>query len=352
MHLGAPVKGQHAVGFRIPIHRGQRRDAQPFDRIAEEQLRADVHHLPFAGGALGDVHAIGARNRGAVHQRIDRHIGMPVLGLFDVKLGKQREFLGRGHARVDRKAARRHAILSERPRGAEIARAQKADPVGLQVRVHQPEAGKPGALGQLPRRAVLGHVKEARVILDLPRLAVLDNADLDRIAEIGAKVKELHRHIADLHGFFGPEADLPMRVIVDLFQHVGLCHDRRLPGLAGQIAGALGQHVEAEALRRAIGRRELCLGGRAGGGGSVLCQSRRRRQQRGQHQRQGGGVKGGRFAKAQDRNSVRSGRDAGHAGHTGSIAIAREAGMASEMLSRGRKMHKLRDLADPLPRSA
>ena len=70
VHLGPPVDGGGLRRLGIPVHRGQRRDAEALDVLAQEQRGLDVHD--HALGAL-QREAVGAGEARPVEQRVDDH---------------------------------------------------------------------------------------------------------------------------------------------------------------------------------------------------------------------------------------------------------------------------------------
>jgi hypothetical protein len=175
---------------------------------------------------------------------------------------------------------------ADRPYWRSAPSVQKRDPVAFQVGAHQAKTRKPRFGFQRAGRAVLGHVKVVGGIDHLAGGGAVNDEHLDRLAEIGPQMKELHRGIADGHRRFGAKADAPMRVIVDLFQNLGVLDRGRHIGLARQRRRAGGQHVKAELGRRRQHRRHRR---NSGGGGGLLGGSGDGRHQGGQ-KGQGGEV--------------------------------------------------------------
>jgi hypothetical protein len=155
-------------------------------------------------------------------------------------------------ARIDREPAGREPELPRVAGGAPVGGAEHRHPVVLRVGVHHPEAGEARAR-QPPRRMPVGHVEERGGEQDLPRRAVLDDVDLDRLLEVAPRMEEPHLRRP---GHVAPErrllavADLVVQVVVDALQQRGLRHHRRGVGQGRQAPRRRLQVVERERRRR------------------------------------------------------------------------------------------------------
>src|SRR6185437_16181483 len=107
--LRAPVVGRRTVAGAVPVHAGQRREAEQADRLAEVQLVLDVLHQ--AGGRALVADAERAGEAGAVQQRVDHQ---PLGRLLEPERGEAGELLASRADRVDGDAAGREAVLVER----------------------------------------------------------------------------------------------------------------------------------------------------------------------------------------------------------------------------------------------
>ncbi len=186
-----------AARLAIPVHAGERRDPEPGDRLAREQLRRDLHVDVMHAVRLSLValrrHAIGAGNARTVEQRIKNKRRVVRRSGLEPEFGEAREFLRRREARVDGEAAGGEAILIERPGGAEIGGAHEREPVGLEIRRHDAEAREPDIVGQLPRRVIGRDIEQIGAVEHLSRLAAADDIDVHGVARVAAEVKQLHR---------------------------------------------------------------------------------------------------------------------------------------------------------------
>ena len=265
MHFRPPVDRRFLLGLGIPVHRRQRRDAETRDGGAGEQRRLDVHQ-----DALAARHqeAVGADDRGPLHQRIEQH-RVAALFRLDVELGEIGEFLRPvGDRDVERDAARREPILAQLADGAEIGRAEEGDPVVLApverplARFLDAQAGEPGALRQVARRRAHRHVEIALFVDDLARLIALDHVNVDRLLKEQSEVKKGDREILGPVGeqrVIGPENDLAPFLVVDLLEHVGSWPGRSEIGAMRLLAGVGLELLVGERTRayRASARRRL-----------------------------------------------------------------------------------------------
>ena len=241
MDLRAPVDRGLLLGLGVPVHRGQRRDAEARDLRAREQRRLDVHH-----------HALAARHqeleraddRGALHQRIERD-RVADAGL-DIEVGEVGKLLRPvGDRDVDRDAARRQAVLREFADRAEIGGAEEGDPVVLVpveravARLLDAQAREARALRQLARRRIGRHVEIGLIVDDLARRVAVDDMHPDRLLEEQAEVEEGHRKSARPVGeqrIVVAVADLSPLLVVDLLQHLRRGTGRRNVGRVGAVA--------------------------------------------------------------------------------------------------------------------
>ena len=123
-----------AVGFavsEIPVHRGQRRDAEPLDVLAQEERGLDVHDAR----ALRALHDEADRRR---RRSVRRAARRPSRCRSPAAAVSKQKWVKSGNssvlprtADVDREAAGREAVLVELADGAEIGRAEEGDPVVL-----------------------------------------------------------------------------------------------------------------------------------------------------------------------------------------------------------------------------
>ena len=234
MDLGAPVGGGALGGFTEPEHRGQRRNAQPADVLAQEKRAVDVHDHALC---TVDLETVGAADTGAVEPRVEGH-GVCVLVLWRLEpdMGEVGEFFGlAGLCHIQGNRPCRQAVLVQLADGPEVRRAKKGHPVVLlprqpglvaQAAFLDTKAGEPAVTGQGMGRAVARHIKVRRVVDDLAGDAVVQHIQPDGRAKKRPQVKECHRELAGAfgeQGVLGFEADLAMGGVVESRQQRGRC---------------------------------------------------------------------------------------------------------------------------------
>ena len=246
---------------------------------AYEQGRFDVHRHALA--AL-EREAVGADDRGPLHQRVDDQRVVALLGV-DIELGEVGElFRTVGDRDVERNSARRQAVLVEFADGAEISGAEKGDPVVLApieravARLLDAQTGEAGALRQTMRHRIGGHVEIGLVVDDLARLTVLDRIHVDGLLEEQAEVEEGDGKASGSvgeQGVVGAKADLAPFLVVDLLNDVGRRTGRRRIGAVRPFARLSLEEIERKGRRLAEGEsvrrrsRILADGGDRRGGG-------------------------------------------------------------------------------------
>ena len=207
VNFRAPVDGVRFGLLRVPVHRGQGRDAQAVDVAAQMDLLLDVH-----GHGLVAPHEEAKRTRDAraVEQSVNGHLAGAIRWGLDVDIREIRKLLGHaGHGGIDRDATRRDTVLIIGPDGPEIGGTEKSDPVVLAPveRLATPprmaipalleaESGEACAFRQFARESVGGHVEIFGPVDDLLRFAVNHDMHVHRFLEILAEVKERHRKLA------------------------------------------------------------------------------------------------------------------------------------------------------------
>ncbi len=172
MDLRAPVGRLLPIAFAIPVHRGERCDADPLDAAAKLNRHADVLDDALRGHPVHEPP--GARGARRIEQRVDGQGA--VRALLQPEMREAGKFLGPGEAGVDRQSAGGQAILVERAGGAEIGRPLEDEPIAVSLRIHHPEAGKAvGARGQ-----VVGTAELAAGEGEVMRTTARDGRDRDR----------------------------------------------------------------------------------------------------------------------------------------------------------------------------
>ena len=142
-----PVGGIAPLILAVPVHAGERRDAQLRDVGPEEEFGA---HLHDRAALLCGIELIGAGQAGAVEQRVNRDRRMAGLRLRQPELDETGKLLlGRRRDGIDGNAAGRAAVLIVLSRAAEVACALERQPIGDGLRpVHDAKTRKAEVLRQ------------------------------------------------------------------------------------------------------------------------------------------------------------------------------------------------------------
>ncbi len=232
MDFRAPVGGFLPFVFAVPVHAGQRRDAQPRRGRAEEQFAMHLHGHRAAVVA-GAVEAVGAGDGRAIQQRIDLHHRCRLL---QPELAEAGKFLRARTGGVQRDAARARAILVLLAVGAEIAGALEGQPVGgLVLCVQDTEAGKAQPAQRARIQSAAAIVEIVGTIEQLAGLAVFDRVNDDGFGGIAAEMEEgggIFVLSAPQH-VIGARPDLLHGVEVDALDDrfgMGRCRFERLAG--------------------------------------------------------------------------------------------------------------------------
>ena len=225
MDLRAPVDRCLLLGLGIPVHRGERSDAEARDLRAREHRGLNVHHH-----ALGAGHQEfeGADDRGTFHQSVERD--RVANARLDIEVGEVGKLLRPvGDRNIERDPSRRQAILPQFADRAEIGRAEKGDPVVLMpiqrsiARFLNAQAGEANPFRQIVRRRIGRHVEIGLVVNDLARVAALDDMHPDRLLEKQTEMEEGHRKPARSVGeqcVIVAVADFSPLLVIDLLQHL------------------------------------------------------------------------------------------------------------------------------------
>ncbi len=253
VYPGAPLAHRAGGVAAVEEHGGERRDAQLFDVVADEQPGFHVHHRRVADA---HVELVGAGEAAAVEQGVNGHGFRLGGGPHQPELGERRELLPGRQAGVHGDAPGGQTEMVVRPDGAEITGAgehQKRIAALFAVqRIGELETGV-AQIGGHPTCQLLAGVVEIGFIVghvvDAFRVHLVQ---LHRVLEVQPRRHQPHleaRAALVPKGAFRLEADALVLLVVEFLQE-GRDRRRRLVGLAGPLLGPVDDVLKTEPLGR------------------------------------------------------------------------------------------------------
>ncbi|RMW00001.1 hypothetical protein ALP03_05861 [Pseudomonas amygdali pv. tabaci] len=231
MHLGPPVSSCFLGLFAEPVHRTDRRDAEPLHFAAHEQCGLDLHHHPFAT-LYGK--AIRPTDTRPVKQCIDNdRVGCIAVRRFKPEVSKVGKFfrtLGLGD--IQRNTPCGKSILIQLANGTKVGSAEKSRPIVITPiqffliacsTFLKAKPGKANTLSQLTRRAVFGHVEIRLIVENFPGSTLIDNIEPHRLGEKLPRVEKSDRKLARSlreQCVLRLEANLAVSVVVQFRQYL------------------------------------------------------------------------------------------------------------------------------------